>query len=265
MDNMDNNLCYDRQLFTMNYSQPTSTHSYNSFNMTTNESLDFSIDIAAAQPITQHQVSSLGNVMNISDSSCNTYNATNQVTTQYQQTLPVMSYLKFYHFYVNIFYLVTCKIILQEDSSFNNHDRYSHEFFYKHPNDPSTRYHVTCKSLPNCLVENILNDEICGMNFDVELLSLNQKFNLEQSLKQKLFHRMHCNTNTNSFYNGVVDHEMITQLVSVADIQDYNDSNCSSKDHTHQDTIGLKDNVIHSQQDDFNTFALQQNNFETTH
>ncbi|CAB4400508.1 unnamed protein product [Rhizophagus irregularis] len=211
MNDMDNNLYYDGQLFTMNYSQPTSTHSYNSFNMTTNESLDFSTDIAAAQPITQHQESSVGSVVNISDSSCNfasTYNATNQVTMQYQQTLP-------------------SRVLLST----------SKRSFRK--------IYVTCKSLPNCLVENILNDEICGVNFDVELLSLNQKFNLEQSLRQNLFQRIHCNRNTNSFYNGVVNHEMITQLVSVADIQDYNNSNCSSKDHTHQDTIGLKDNDIH--------------------
>ncbi|CAB4389202.1 unnamed protein product [Rhizophagus irregularis] len=159
---------------------------------------------------------------------------------QYQETLPVISYLKFYHFYVNSFYLITCKIILQDDSSFDNYDRYSHEFFYQHPNDLSTKYHVTCKLLlPNTLIENVLNNEICEMNFDIELLSLNQKFNLEQSLKQKLFNQMH-------YIN-------------------YNDGDFPSNDHTHQDTNGLKENVIHSQQDDFNTFVLQQNNFETTH
>ncbi|PKK75915.1 hypothetical protein RhiirC2_773082 [Rhizophagus irregularis] len=230
---MDNNLWYDRQLFTMYYSQPVSTHS---FDITTNESLDFA-----------------------------SHNVTNPVVMQYQETLPVISYLKFYHFYVNSFYLITCKIISQNDSSFDNYDRYSHEFFYQHPNDPSTKYHVTCKLLPNSLIENVLNNEICEMNFDIELLSLNQKFNLEQSLKQKLFNRMHCNRNTNSFCNDVVNHEKITQTVSMEDIQNYNDGYFPSNDHTHQDTNGLKDNVIHTQQDDFNTFVLQQNNFETTH
>jgi hypothetical protein len=161
MNNMDKNLpCYDEQLFTINYSQPVSTHS---FNMTT---IDFSTEIAAAP---QHQDSS--------DSSRNfaIHNVTNQIAMQPQQTLPILSYLKFYHFYVNSFYLVTCKIIYQEDYFFEDNDRYSHEFFYQHPNDSSTRYHITCKSLPNSLVENILNDEFCEMNFDVELLSLNQK------------------------------------------------------------------------------------------
>jgi hypothetical protein len=242
MNNMNKNLCYDKQPFTMNYSQSVSTHSYNSFNMTT---IDLSTEIAAAP---QHQESS--------DSSSN-FAIYNNVTNQiHQQTLLILSYLKFYHFYVNIFYLVTCKIILQ-DCSFDNSDRYSHEFFYQHPNDSSTKYHVTCKSLPNSLVENILNDEICEMNFDVELLSLNQKFNLEQSLKQKLFHRMHYNRNTNLLHNDVVNHEMITQTASMADIQNFNDSDLPSNDITSQDTNGL---VIYSQQDDdFNNIVLQNN------
>jgi hypothetical protein len=99
-----------------------------------------------------------------------------------------------------------------------------------------------------------LNDEICEMNFDVELLSLNQNFNLEQSLRQKLFHRMHRNGNTNSFHNDVVNHEMITQTVSMmADIQNYNDSDLPSNDITHQDTNGL--DIYPQQDDDFNNFA----------
>ncbi|GBC03657.1 hypothetical protein RclHR1_05240006 [Rhizophagus clarus] len=209
---MNKNLNYDRQPFTTNYSQPVPTNQH----IITSESLDFSTEI----PIIQHQesISSQGNDDFV------TYNVTNQVAMQHQQTLPIISYLKFYHFYVNLFYLVTCKIILQEDSSFCNHDRYSHEFFYQHPNDPSIRYHVTCKSLSNSLVENILNDEICGMDFDTELLSLNQKFDIEQRLKQKLFHRMQHNRNTNSFHNNVGNHEMIVQPVSMANVQNYNDS-----------------------------------------
>jgi hypothetical protein len=122
MNNMDKNLCYDKQPFTMNYSQSVSTHSYNSFNMTT---IDLSTEIAAAP---QHQESS--------DSSSN-FAIYNNVTNQiHQQTLPILSYLKFYHFYVNSFYLVTCKIIYQEDYFFEDNDRYSHEFFYQHPNLP---------------------------------------------------------------------------------------------------------------------------------
>jgi hypothetical protein len=91
------------------------------------------------------------------------------------------------------------------------------------------------------------------MNFDVELLSLNQKFNLEQSLKQKLFHRMHYNRNINLLHNDV-NHEMITQTTSMADIQNYNDSDLPSNDITHQDTNGL--DIYSQQDDDFNNFVL---------
>lgn len=204
---------------------------------------NFSTEIAAAQ---QHQES-------YQDPSCNftIHNVTNKVVMQ-QETLSVISYLKFYHFYVNLFYLITCKIILHDDSFGNDHDCYSHEFFYQHPNDPSIRYHVTCKSLPYSLVENILNEEVYGMNFDIQLLSLNQKFNLQESLKEKLFYRMHCNRNTNSFRNDVGNHEMVTQTVSMADIQ--NDNYLPNNEFT---THGLEDNVIHpQQQDDFNNFVL---------
>src|SRR5581483_5800093 len=98
------------------------------------------------------------------------------------------------------FYLVNCKIISQENS-FDNHELYNHEFFYEHPNDPSTRYHVTCKLLSHFLIEHILNDGFCGMESNLELLSLYQKLNLEESLKQKLFNKMDCNRNSNSFHD----------------------------------------------------------------
>lgn len=109
-----------------------------------------------------------------------------------QQMLSVISYLKFYHFSQNDgkYYLVTCKIISQEDSFFDGHGRYNHEFFYQHPTYPSKEYHVTCKLLSHSLVENILNNEFCDLEIDLESLSIHQKFNLEQNLKQKLFYRM---------------------------------------------------------------------------
>ena len=151
-------------------------------------------------------------------------------TIQHQQNFPLINYLKFYHFFVNSYYLVTCKMILQEDSSFVDHGPYDHEFFYEYPSDPSTRYHVTCNLLPHSLVENILNDGFCEMNFDVELLSLNQKFDLEQSLKQKLFCRMY------SFYGDVGNHAMTTQNIAIVN------GDLPSNDHiTHQDTNGLED------------------------
>ncbi|RIA91552.1 hypothetical protein C1645_821865 [Glomus cerebriforme] len=144
-----------------------------------------------------------------------------QPITQHQQILQVISYLKFYHLSPNDnnFYYVTCKIILQEDvGSFDDHDHYNHGFFYQHPNDPSTVYFVTCKLIPYHLIENILNN---GMDFNnkcMVLLSLHQKLNLEQSLKQKLFNLMR---NANS----------TIQFVSKADIQNYNDSGLPNNDH----------------------------------
>src|SRR6266536_2310137 len=80
----------------------------------------------------------------------------------------IISYLRFYHLSPNDdnFYLVTCKIISQENSS-DDHDHYNHEFFYQHPSDPSARYIVTCKLLPHYLVEDILNGEAYGMNYNI--------------------------------------------------------------------------------------------------
>ncbi|CAG8711882.1 uncharacterized protein OCT59_028168 [Rhizophagus irregularis] len=212
---------------------------YNNSGIETDESFDFS---TAIQQTTQSQESSITSHRNMTGMSNTSYNfATFDVaahTMQYQQILPSLNYLKFYYFLpsdVN-FYLVICKIILQD--SFNDHsNHYDHEFFYQHPSNPSIGYHVTCKLLSYPLVENILNNEVCGMNFDTKPLSLDQKFNLEQNLKQKLFYRMICDRNTNDVGNN----EMITQTVSsMADNQNYNDSDFSSNEHiTHQDTNGL--------------------------
>ncbi|GBB86625.1 hypothetical protein RclHR1_01300010 [Rhizophagus clarus] len=148
---------------------------------------------------------------------------------QQQKNLRIC-YLKFYHHSSNNFYLVNCKIVSQEDSSFdnNNHDFHSHEFFYQHPSDPSTRYHVTCRLLSNFLVENVLNDEICEMDFDVRVLSINQKLYLEQSLKQKLYCRMHYNKGTYSIQDDVRNHVIVTPI---SDIQNYSDNDLSDNNH----------------------------------
>ncbi|EXX56331.1 hypothetical protein RirG_217130 [Rhizophagus irregularis DAOM 197198w] len=185
---------------------------YNNSGIETDESFDFS---TAIQQTTQSQESSITSHRNMTGMSNTSYNfATFDVaahTMQYQQILP---------------------------NSFNDHsNHYDHEFFYQHPSNPSIGYHVTCKLLSYPLVENILNNEVCGMNFDTKPLSLDQKFNLEHNLKQKLFYRMICDRNTNDVGNN----EMITQTVSsMADNQNYNDSDFSSNEHiTHQDTNGL--------------------------
>ncbi|GBB86626.1 hypothetical protein RclHR1_01300011 [Rhizophagus clarus] len=110
-----------------------------------------------------------------------------------QQIYSIISYLKFYHFsrIDGKFYLVSCKIIPKEDTSFDEFGYFNHEFFYQHPNYPSTQYYVACRLLSHSLVENILNNEFCDLEFDLESLSIPQKLKLEHDLKQKLFHRMH--------------------------------------------------------------------------
>ncbi|CAB4405468.1 unnamed protein product [Rhizophagus irregularis] len=205
---------------------------YNNNGIETGESFDFS---TAIQQTTQSQesiITSHGNMTDMSNTSCNF--ATFDIATHTMQQ-QVLNYLKFYYFSPNDvnFYLVICKIILQD--SFNDHNHYDHEFFYQHPSYPSIRYHVSCKLLSFSLVENILNNEVCGMNFDTKLLSLVQKFNLEHNLKQKLFYRMICDKNTNDVGNNEIQ-----TVSSMADNQNYNDSDFSSNEHiTHQDTNGL--------------------------
>ncbi|RIA81498.1 hypothetical protein C1645_836893 [Glomus cerebriforme] len=137
----------------------------------------------------------------------------------------------------NNFYFITCKIILQDDpASFDDHNCHNHVFFYQHPSIPSAEYYVTCKLLPYHLIENILNNTLDFNAIDLKL-SLHQRFNLEKSLKQKLFDLFHCNRNANS-------------IVSMTDNQNYNDSGLPSNDHiVYQDTNELNDiyynNITH--------------------
>ncbi|GBC43334.2 hypothetical protein GLOIN_2v1868476 [Rhizophagus irregularis DAOM 181602=DAOM 197198] len=177
---------------------------YNNTSIETGESFDFSTTI---QQTTQSQESSITSHGNVIDVAAH--------TMQHQQILQVLNYLKFYYFSPNDvnFYLVICKIILQD--SFNDHNHYDHEFFYQHPSYPTIRYHVSCKP---------------------------KKFNLEHNLKHKLFYRMICDRSTNDVGNN----EMITQTVSsMAGNQNYNDSDFSSNEHiTHQDTNGLATRIF---------------------
>ena len=106
------------------------------------------------------------------------------------------------------FYHVTCKMILQDylqnskNSSWDD-DNYDYEFFFQNSNNSEISiYHVACKLLSHSLIINILNKEIYGMDFDInELkrrysLTLRQKLNLEQNLKQilPLYFSQHPNT-----------------------------------------------------------------------
>ncbi|CAG8515530.1 1762_t:CDS:2 [Rhizophagus irregularis] len=188
---------------------------YNNNGIETGESFDFSTAIQQTTQSQESLMTSHGNMTDMSNTSCNF--ATFDIATHTMQQR-VLNYLKFYYFLPNDvnFYLVICKIILQD--SFNDHNHYDHEFFYQHPSYPTIRYHVSCKLLSYSLVENILNNEMCGINFDTELLST----------------------------NDVGNNEMITQTVSsMAGNQNYNDSDFSSNEHiTHQDTNGLATRIF---------------------
>ncbi|PKK66919.1 hypothetical protein RhiirC2_784185 [Rhizophagus irregularis] len=69
------------------------------------------------------------------------------------------------------------------------YDYYDYEFFYQ---SLDANFYVTCKLLPPSLIIDILNKEIYGINFDINdlkrknILTWNQKFNLELNLKQVL-------------------------------------------------------------------------------
>jgi hypothetical protein len=185
--------------------------------------------------------------VNSTNESRDSFNDAVAVQQQQQQILSVISYLKFYHFSKDDdnFYLVTCEIVPQEDSSFDEHGRYNHEFFYQHPNNPFTKYYVTCKLLSRSLLENILNDEFCGLEFGLGSLSIHQKLNLEQSLKQKLFYRMHYDRNATFNRN----HLMTTQPIPMSNVQNYNNDSINTQH-------GLYNITTHPQQQmDFNNFS----------
>jgi hypothetical protein len=87
----------------------------------------------------------------------------------------------------NIYHII-CKIILQDSENFVSlEDDYDYEFI---SDDSEMIFHVTCKLLPYSLLVDILNKETYGIDFDVTelkrryFLTLHQKLNLEQNLKQ---------------------------------------------------------------------------------
>ncbi|RIA91553.1 hypothetical protein C1645_821866 [Glomus cerebriforme] len=197
---------------------------------------------------TQYQASSQGNVMNFSNTST-TFDAANQVMTHNMAS--VLSYLKFFHFSSNDknFYQIICKNV--DSASFDDNYPYNHGFFFQH--DPVSIYYVTCRLLPDYLVEYILNNvmDFDGIDLNCKVfLSVHQRLNLEQSLRQKIFdimHSLHCANLT-------------TQPGLTTDIQTYNNR---LPNNVHQDAIGLD----HPQQIvDSNNFTYQnyQNDSETS-
>src|ERR1044072_858140 len=117
---------------------------------------------------------------------------------------------KFFHYTPNDdnFFLVNCKMTFQEFAFLDEHS-YDHKFFFQCSNNPAANYYVMCKLFSHSLIVNVLNKQICGMDIDIniskqnESLSLKQKFNLEQELKQILSyhftkHNIPERVNTNS-------------------------------------------------------------------
>src|SRR4051794_21028892 len=117
------------------YSESSSIHQKNLLktNFTDTALIDFAIPqaITTIQPPTQ---SNLSIQQDLQINGCNFFHYTSGDD-------------KFYH--------ITCKKILQDSISLDDHD-HDHAFFYQCSND-SSNYYVTCKLLSHALIVNILN------------------------------------------------------------------------------------------------------------
>ncbi|PKB97488.1 hypothetical protein RhiirA5_384636 [Rhizophagus irregularis] len=169
-----------------------------------------------------------------------------------------MNECEFFHYAPNDdrFYHITCQIILHGSVSLDNHN-YDHGFFYNI--DPTENYYVTCKIFSHSLIANILNKKIYGKDIGVnnleqkELLSLNQKLDLERDLKQILpLHltqnhisnreiRMNSDRNLNSSYGHNA------QKISVTNSQPNFDNNFPQQTRVEYFT----NNVINPRQEVF--------------
>jgi hypothetical protein len=137
---------------------------------------------------------------------------------------------KFFHYapkYDKIYH-ITCQIMQQGSVSLDDCD-YDHGFFYNI--NPTVNYYVKCKILSRSLIVNILNKKIYGIDNGTnnlerkELLSLNQKMDLEQDLKQVLpFHltqnhiserevRMNSVQNLNPSYGRNIQYGHNSQII----------------------------------------------------
>ncbi|CAB5368903.1 unnamed protein product [Rhizophagus irregularis] len=135
-----------------------------------------------------------------------------------------MNECKFFHYAPNYdkFYHITCQTILQGFDSFDNYN-YDHGFFYNI--NPTANYYVTCKILPHSLVANMLNKKIYGIDIGInnlerkELLSLNQRLDLEQDLKQILPFHLTQNHTSNKEIRMNSSYGYNTQTISTTDNQ----------------------------------------------
>ncbi|CAG8725203.1 uncharacterized protein OCT59_010643 [Rhizophagus irregularis] len=135
-----------------------------------------------------------------------------------------MNECKFFHYAPNYdkFYHITCQTILQGFDSFDNYN-YDHGFFYNI--NPTANYYVTCKILSHSLVANMLNKKIYGIDIGInnlerkELLSLNQRLDLEQDLKQILPFHLTQNHTSNKEIRMNSSYGYNTQTISTTDNQ----------------------------------------------
>ncbi|RIA90167.1 hypothetical protein C1645_823730 [Glomus cerebriforme] len=107
----------------------------------------------------------------------------------------------FFKFNKNHYYHVCYKLV--QENNPENHDDYDYEFFYTQ-NDPELIYHIKCKLFSTTTIVRILNKKIYDLDFDMnELkhkysLTLHQKLNLDQNLRQSLPHYLRNSSNENS-------------------------------------------------------------------
>ncbi|CAG8655515.1 uncharacterized protein OCT59_010672 [Rhizophagus irregularis] len=191
-----------------------------------------------------------------------------------------MNECEFFHYAPNDdrFYHITCQIILHGSVSLDNHN-YDHGFFYNI--DPTENYYVTCKIFSHSLIANILNKKIYGKDIGVnnlerkELLSLNQKLDLERDLKQILpLHltqnhisnreiRMNSDRNLNSSYGHNAQKISVTNKVFINIPQQVPDGlRCNENTNTFCGNVGnnvMKTQAVSIANSQTNSF-LQPNN-----
>ncbi|RGB30929.1 hypothetical protein C1646_764711 [Rhizophagus diaphanus] len=169
-----------------------------------------------------------------------------------------MNECKFFHYAPNYdkFYHITSQTILQGFDSFDDYN-YDHGFFYNI--NPTENYYVTCKILSHSLVANMLNKKIYGIDIDInnlerkELLSLNQRLDLEQDLKRILPFHLTQNHTSNKEIRMNSSYVHNTQTISITDNQTNFDNSFSQ-----QTRAGcFTNNVINSQRIVLNNIPQQ--------
>ncbi|CAG8604228.1 uncharacterized protein OCT59_010639 [Rhizophagus irregularis] len=133
-----------------------------------------------------------------------------------------MNECNFFHYAPNYdkFYHITYRTLLQGFDSFDDYN-YDHGFFYNI--NPISNYYVMCKILPHSLVANMLNKKIYGIDIGInnlkrkELLSLNQRLDLEQDLKRILPFHLTQNHTSNKEIRMNSSYVHNTQTISITD------------------------------------------------